>query len=155
MNSNLYILLHNVSSVRIVIEFTRIALGFDIKNLIVSKAEGSAAMTGVPTAQRAVYKKGANNIFYFNDLTDVIELIKPDSMFFIVPSKYTKNKFDANKINNLLEENSKVLIAFNGHKSSFPKREMDLGEPTALELPSYIGPLGSLAIILNEVIVKH
>ncbi|MBD3226555.1 MAG: hypothetical protein GF329_00040 [Candidatus Lokiarchaeota archaeon] len=155
MKSNLYVLLHSVSSVRIVIEFTRIALGFDVKNLIISKAEGSAAMTGVPTAQRAAYKKGANNLFYFKDLTDVIELINPDSMFFIVPSKYTKDIFDAKKVKNILDKNSKVLLAFNGHKSSFPKREMDLGEPISLDLPSYIGPLGSLAIILNDLVVKH
>lgn len=151
MKENLYILFHNINSVNLIIQFTRITLGFDVENLIISKAEGSAAMSGIPTAQRAVYKR-QKNLLYLKDISDVIDLINPEKIFFVVPKKYTDNFLEKTKINDPIKQDKKVVIAFSGQKIGFSKKEMDLGIPIALDLPHDVGPLGSLAIILNHVL---
>ena len=151
MTDNLYILIHSVNSVNIVTQFTYISLGFNVKNIIISKAEGSAAMSGVPAAQKSVFKEG-KNLLYLADITDVKEVIKPDFFYQVVSKKYSSNYFEDLDIIKNLNDGKRVLIAFSGQKSGFTKKEMDLGIPIALKIPTDVGPLGAVAIILNEII---
>jgi len=150
MNNRLYFLLHNVNSVNIVAEFTQTMLGFDVPNIIISKAEGSAAMSGVPTAHKLAFKNN-KNLLYLKDISDVIELVEPDEVLLYVSKKYTDNIFNEMKVIKLLKQNKKVLIAFSGQKSGFSRQEMDFGHLISLDLPSDISVLGSVAIILYKI----
>ncbi|MHA1311467.1 MAG: RecB-family nuclease [Candidatus Helarchaeota archaeon] len=150
MSENCYILLHNVNSINIVVEFANIVLGFNIGNIIISKAEGSAAMSGVPAAHKLAFKNN-KNLLYFADISDVIELIQPHEILLCVSKRYTDNFFDEEKVIDLLKQNKKVLIAFSGQKSGFSKQEMDYGLPVSLDIPSDISVLGSAAIILYKI----
>ncbi|MHA1269734.1 MAG: RecB-family nuclease [Candidatus Helarchaeota archaeon] len=150
MKDNLFILFHNINSVSLVIEFTRIFIGFDLKNLIISKAEGSAAMSGVPEAHKAIYKNG-KNLLYLSDISNVIDVIKPDAIYLITSKRYTSNEIKYIDIINQLKSNKKIIIGFSGQRPGFSKQEMDLGTVVSLNILADIGPLGSLAIVLNEI----
>ncbi|MHA2041905.1 MAG: RecB-family nuclease, partial [Candidatus Thorarchaeota archaeon] len=53
---NVYVVLHNVHAVSKVIETAQVVYGLGLPNYLVSKAEGSAAQTGVPEANRLAMK---------------------------------------------------------------------------------------------------
>ncbi|MFW9886502.1 MAG: RecB-family nuclease, partial [Candidatus Thorarchaeota archaeon] len=71
---DVYLVLHNVHAVSKVIETAQVVYGLRFPNFIVSKAEGSAAQTGIPESNRLAMKmKGSFAVL--PDLRDVLEML--------------------------------------------------------------------------------
>ena len=150
MFENLFVAIHNVTGIQKIKEYTQILLGFQIKTVIISKAVGSAAMSGVPQAQKLVFKKGGN-LLYVEDIPDIIELLNPDVMYVVAPQPYAKHKFNPEEFAQKLKEKNKILLIFGGSDPGLSKRELEFGIDTYLEIPADIGTIGTAAIILYQI----
>ena len=150
MIENLFVAIHNVTGIQKIKEYTHVLLGFGIKTVIISKAVGSAAMSGVPQAQKAIFKKGGN-LLYVEDIPDIVEMLNPDEVYVIAPQPYAKQKFDPEPIVQKLKGKKKVLLIFGGSDPGLSKRELEFGIDTYLEVPADIGTIGTAAIILYQI----
>ncbi len=153
MNDNLFVAIHNVTGIQKIKEYTHVLMGFKIKTVIISRAVGSAAMSGVPQAQKMVFKKGGN-LLYVEDIPDIIELLNPDEIYVIAPQPYAKNKFNPENIVEKLKSRKKVLLIFGGSDPGLSKRELQFGIDSYLEVPADIGTIGTAAIILYQIFNK-
>lgn len=153
MLENLYVAIHNVTGIQKIKEYTKVLLGFQIKTIIISKAVGSAAMSGVPQAQKLVFKKGGN-LLYVEDIPDIIELLSPDEIHVVAPQPYAKNKFNPESVAQKLKDKTKVLMIFGGSDPGLSKRELDFGIDSYLEVPADIGTIGTAAIILYQIYTR-
>ncbi|MDF1537723.1 MAG: RecB-family nuclease [Candidatus Thorarchaeota archaeon] len=145
---NLFVVLHNVHSVSRLVETAQVVYGLGFQNYIVTKAEGSAAQSGVPDANRLAIKM-KRNFMVLPDIRDVLELLEVDKPLMIVSPVLTKDRIDFDGLRERVASGEKVVIALCGGNSSFSRREMDLGECMSLEANVDIGPAGSAAIILH------
>jgi len=145
----LFVVLHNVHSIQRVKDMAKLVIGFGLKSLIISKAEGAAAVSGIPEAQKIMYKQ-KKSLLCFPDLPDVIELLKPDEIYVFVPPRFAKDTYDPTKIANKLKEEGKILFVFGGSEPGLSKKEMDLGKTVSLDTVEDIGPIGLAAVVLYE-----
>ncbi len=150
MLENLYVAIHNVTGIQKIKEYTYVLLGFQIKTVIISKAVGSAAMSGVPQAQKKIFKTGGN-LLYVEDIPDIIELLAPDEVYVVAPKPYAKNVFDAEDIAQKLKSNKRILLIFGGSDPGLSKRELEFGIDIYLDVPTDIGTIGTAAIILYQI----
>jgi len=150
MIENLLVAIHNVTGIQKIKEYTQVLLGFQVKTIIISKAVGSAAMTGVPQAQKAIFQKGGN-LLYVEDIPDIIELLNPDVIYVVAPQPYAKHKFEPESIIEKLKEGKKILLIFGGSDPGLSKRELEFGTDIYLEIPADIGTIGTAAIILYRI----
>ncbi|MHA1130418.1 MAG: RecB-family nuclease [Candidatus Helarchaeota archaeon] len=150
MLENLYVAIHNVTGIQKIKEYTQVLLGFKIKTVIISKAVGSAAMSGVPQEQKQIFKKGGN-LLYVEDIPDIIELLNPDDIYIIAPRPYAKTGFSPEKIAQELRSNKKILLVFGGSDPGLSKRDLNFGIDTYLDVPADIGTIGTAAIILYQI----
>ncbi len=147
---NLLVAIHNVTGIQKIKEYTQVLLGFRIKTIIISKAVGSAAMSGVPQAQKIIFKKGGN-LLYVEDIPDIIELLNPDIIYVVAPQPYAKHKFEPGMIIQELKAKKKILLIFGGSDPGLSKRELEFGIDIYLEVPADIGTIGTAAIILYQI----
>jgi len=145
----LFVVLHNVHSTQRIKDMAKLVTGFGLKSLIVSKAEGAAAISGIPEAQKIMYKE-KRSLLCFPDLPDVIELLKPEEICVFVPRRFAKETYNPSKIAAQLKEGRKILFVFGGSEPGLSKREMDLGRTMSLDVVDDIGPVGTAAIVLYE-----
>jgi len=121
-------------------------LGFD--TLIVSRAYGAAAQSGVPEAQKLALKK-SKNFFYVSDLTDVIEVFNPSLVLLFVPREYAEEEFDAMSVAESLKRGDVVILIFGGAEPGLSKKELELGKAMYVKgIDEYIGSTGFAAIVL-------
>jgi SpoU rRNA methylase family enzyme len=147
---DVYVVLHNVHAVSKVIETAQVVYGLGFPNFIVSKAEGSAAQTGIPESNRLAMKmKGS--FATLPDLRDVLEMLAVESPIMIVSPVLSKERADISGIGERIREGERIVIAFTGSNSSFSRKEMDMGECFSLEVKVDIGPAGSAAILLHGI----
>ena len=144
---NVYVVLHSVHAISKVLETAQVVYGLDYPNFIISKAEGSAAQTGVPDANRFALKMG-KTFMVLPDLPDVIELLGVELPLLIASPKLTKNKVDFGALKQQVKTEERVIIVISGSNSSFSRKEMDLGHCMSLDSTIDIGPAGTIAIIL-------
>ncbi|TET12892.1 MAG: hypothetical protein E3J82_03780, partial [Candidatus Thorarchaeota archaeon] len=88
---NVYVVLHNVHSVSKVAETAQVVYGLGFSNFIVSKAEGSAAQTGVPDANRFAVKM-KSNFMVMPDLRDVLEVLGVENLLLVTSPVLTKER---------------------------------------------------------------
>jgi SpoU rRNA methylase family enzyme len=146
---NVYVVLHNVHSVSRVVETAQVVYGLQFPNYVISRAEGSAAQTGVPDANRLAIKMKCN-FMVLPDLTDVFELLEVERPLLITSPVLTKERVDFTGLKSRVESGERVVIALSGGNSSFSRKEMDLGECRSLDARVDIGPAGTAAILLNS-----
>ncbi|WP_423793097.1 RecB-family nuclease [Methanocaldococcus indicus] len=139
----MFICLHNTYSAKQVEEFGRIAFGFDVNTVIITKATASAAQSGVPTLQKMAYKLGKNMLF-FEDLDDAIELLRPEKIYLIGNKNICDEKL------NFEEVGKNDLVVFCGANTGFTKLELEKGLGRYI-VENEIGALGNLAIFLYEI----
>ncbi len=150
MMKNIYVVLHNVHAVSKVMETAQVVYGLGFPNFIVSKAEGSAAQTGVPESNRLAMKmKGSFAVL--PDLRDVLEMLDVDRPIMITSPVLVKERMDASKMVKRIKEGERIVIVLSGSNSSFSRKEMDMGECVSLEARVDIGPAGSAAIVLHGI----
>lgn len=144
---NIYVVLHSVHAISKVLETAQVVYGLGYSNFIISKAEGSAAQTGVPDANRFALKMG-KTFMVLPDLPDVIELLDVEKPLLVVSPKLTKDKVNFSILNQQVESGKRVVIVISGSNSSFSRKEMDLGQCVSLNSEIDIGPAGTAAVIL-------
>ncbi len=145
---NVYVVLHDVHAVSKVLDTAQVVYGLGFKNFLVSKAEGSAAQTGVPEANRLAMKmKGS--FMVLPHLSDVIEVLGVDRPILITSPVLEKTRLDIRSLANRVNSEERVVIVFSGSNSSFSRKEMDMGECFSLDARVDIGPSGSAAVVLH------
>ena len=147
MMRNIVVVLHNVQSVQRVIETAKICYGLGYNTLVISKAIGTAAQTGVPEANKIAMRLG-KRLLCVPDIQDAIDLLKPDKVFLYAPKPYAKNVFNPKKIIDEIGQGNLVLMVFGGLEPGLSSRELSLGESFHLDLPGNIGSIGALSIVL-------
>ncbi|NWF97176.1 MAG: exonuclease [Candidatus Thorarchaeota archaeon] len=148
--NNVFVVLHSVHSVYRVVETAQVVYGLGFPTLAISKAEGSAAQTGIPEANRLALKM-KRSFMVLPDLPDVIEALGVDRPLMITSPMLTKERVDFNTLAQEVKSGQRVMIALCGTSSSFSRKEMDLGECRSLDAVVDIGPVGSAAVILYNV----
>ncbi len=144
---NIYVVLHNVHSASKTIETAQVVYGLGFPNYVVSKAEGSAAQSGVPDANRLALKM-KRNFMVLPDLRDVLEVLSIDSPLLVTSPRLVKERIDLTQLQEKTKSGERIAIILSGSNSSFSRKEMDLGDCKSLEADVDIGPAGSAAIIL-------
>ena len=144
---NLYIVLHNVHSTSKTVETAQVVYGLGFSNYVVSKAEGSAAQSGVPDANRLAVKM-RRNFMVLPDLPDVIEALQIDHAILIASPKLAKDRLITSEITDSLSLGKRVALILSGSTSSFSRKEMDRGICKSLHAEVDIGPAGTAAVIL-------
>ena len=145
--NNVYVVLHNVHSASKTIETAQVVYGLGFPNYVVSKAEGSAAQSGVPDANRLALKM-KRNFMVLPDLRDVLEVLSISSPLLVTSPRLVKERIDLTKLQEQTQSGERIAIILSGSNSSFSRKEMDLGDCKSLEADVDIGPAGSAAIIL-------
>jgi SpoU rRNA methylase family enzyme len=148
---NIYIVLHNVHSASKTLETAQVVYGLGYQNYVVSKAEGSAAQSGVPDANRLAIKM-KRNFMVLPDLPVVLDTLDFDYVLLIPSPKLTKTRLDAGNILERLRAGERIAVVLSGSTSSFSRKEMDLGENSALQAEVDIGPSGTAAVILHTLL---
>ncbi len=148
---NLYVVLHNVHSVSKVVETAQVVYGLGFSNFIVSKAEGSAAQTGVPDANRFAVKM-KSSFMVMPDLRDVLEVLGVETPLIIASPVLTKERVNFDTLAKRMKSGERIVIALSGSNSSFSRKEMDLGQCVSLEARVDIGPAGTAAVILHRIL---
>ncbi len=154
LNKNLIVVLHNIFKTSRSIEFMKLCATFGVQTVILSKVNGSAAITAVPEAQKEAIRAGIN-MFFLPDLPDVIELFRPDKIYIAIEKEFAEREFNAEEIMNYLEEGKKILLIFGGHDPGLTRKDLELGEtvhPPGLEQAIDTIPLAT--IILYEIHLK-
>ena len=143
--------LHNVSSVQRLADMAKLVYSLGIDTLVVSKAYGGAAQAGIPEAYRIALKHD-KRLIILPDLSDVVDLLKPDEIL-IVTLSYAREYIDP--INPPVY-NGRIVIAFNGGDPDFSAGEVNLGKPIYLaNINHRLGALGEAALMLYGLISKH
>lgn len=150
---NIVVVLHNVQSVQRVIETAKICYGLGYSTLVVSKAIGTAAQSGVPEANKIAMRLG-KRLLCVPDIQDAIDLLKPSRVFLYAPKPYAKNLFDPKIIVEEANRGELVMIVFGGLEPGLSSRELLLGESFYLNLPGNIGSIGAMSIILYLIYLK-
>ena len=148
---NLYVVLHNVHSISKVVETAQVVYGLGFSNFIVSKAEGSAAQTGVPDANRFAVKM-KSSFMVMPDLRDVLEVLGVENPLIIASPVLTKERVNFDTLAKRMKSGERIVIALSGSNSSFSRKEMDLGQCVSLEARVDIGPAGTAAVILHRIL---
>ncbi len=147
--NNVIPVMHHVMSAHRLIDFARIVYGFGFKNLVITKVSGSAAQQGVPEVFRLSMKYGSS-LVVLPDLKDVVELVKPDKIYFL-------SQDGSKTMSELLEELSsscnRVALVASGLDVSFTPKELELGESVKV-LNKSLGGIGLMTVALYELYNK-
>jgi SpoU rRNA methylase family enzyme len=144
---NVFIVLHNTHAVSKVIDTAQVVYGLGFDNFIVTKAEGSAAQTGVPEANKLAMKMN-RRFMVLPGLKDVIELLDIEKPLLITSPVLTKERVDLISLKSSANSKDRLVVVVSGSNSSFSRKEMDLGECASLDAKIDIGPSGTIAVIL-------
>ncbi|MHC1591237.1 MAG: RecB-family nuclease [Candidatus Helarchaeales archaeon] len=148
--NNLLVCLFNVYSIQKMREMTQLIIGFNLNTIIIAKAIGSAAQSGVPDINKMTIKHG-KNLIVLQDLPDVLEIMEPSKTYLFVPKPYGKKPFDPVEISKLLQDGEKILLVFGGSEPGLSKKEIDMGESIYLDVDGDLGTIGTAAIALHEI----
>ncbi|MHA1222636.1 MAG: RecB-family nuclease [Candidatus Heimdallarchaeaceae archaeon] len=146
-SGKLIVQLHNTGSVNQCRDFAKIALGLGARDIIFSKAVGSAATAGIPAAQKMAFSTGAN-ILYLQEIKDAIELCSPDEVYLFIRRPFSDKEFDAKKIAEQYLQGKTILLIFGGSEPGITKKELELGIPVYFSKINEIGCLGEITLAL-------
>ena len=146
-SGKLIVQLHNFSSVNYCREFAKIALGLGARDIVLSKASGTAATNGVPIAQKLAHAKKAN-LLYLQDIDDSIELCQPDEIYLFIKKPFSKDNFDPVKLANTYKEGKTILLIFGGAEPGLTKQELDKGNSVYFDKVNELGCLGEITLAL-------
>ena len=146
-SGKLIVQLHNFSSVNNCREFVKIALGMGARDIVLSKATGTAATSGVPIAQKLAHSKNANLLF-LQDIDDSIELCKPDEVYLFIKKPFSKEIFNPEGIATSYKEGKNILLIFGGSDPGLTKKELDKGTSVYFDKANELGCLGEITLAL-------
>jgi len=150
-NQNLLFALHNTHSPNMVKLFANTVVNFPslCKNVVFSKITASAASMGIPDAQKIILgSETRGSLLFFADLDDIIEALKPDKIYLLVPRRFGQSVIPFLQIAHEIKQ-QKVLVVVGGSASGLTRKELDKGECIYLkdEIPE-LNPIALTAIFL-------
>lgn len=142
--------LHNVSSVQRVVDMARLVYALDFQLLVVTKAYGGAAQSGVPEAMRLALKEG-KSLIVLPDLSDAIELLNPDTIVAVTPRGSEEAISTPEDVSRLI--NGKTLIVFSGGDPDFTATELSRANKRVYidGVKGKLGPVAEASIILYSI----
>ncbi len=143
-----FVILHNVSSSSKCIDFARIALALGFQNIVITKASGSAATGGVPSAQKLIAQKGGN-LFYLQSLEDVKELFELSELFVIAPPGYGEETLTEELAKEIASVKAGIVIG--GSDPGLSRKDLETGRAVQLDLKTDPGTIGTTALVLYKV----
>jgi len=144
MKASVIPVLHNVSSVQRVVDAAKISYSLGYPVLVVTKAYGGAAQSGIPDAMRIALKQG-KSLIVLPDLQDAVELLKPDEVL-LVTRDYAEESIDPLSPPAV---RGRIMIVVSGGEPEFTAAEARLGRPVYIEgAPGKLGSTGELSILL-------
>ena len=78
----MYVIFHNFASQIKLEEMARTALAYGANLIVISKATGMAAQSGIPTVSRLVFEKGGK-LLVTHSLEETLEVLKPNKVYLI------------------------------------------------------------------------
>ncbi len=139
--------LHNFSSINHCREFVKIALNLGARDIILSKATGTAATTGVPIAQKLAHSQQAN-LLYLQDIDDAIELVHPDEIYLFIKRPFSKEVFNVQEIVRSYNDGAIILLIFGGSEPGLTKQELEKGKSVYFDKLNELGCLGEITLSL-------
>ncbi len=147
----LILVYNNVGSAGKVESFVEVALGFGIADLIViSRAYGAAAQSGIPAASKRVFKEGGR-LLVVSELREAIELLNPEEVYVLEPKERGgSEELDYEELAKKVKER-KIMIVIGGESPGNPLREQEMAKAVVwVGTERNIGPQASLGILLYE-----
>ncbi|MHA1867634.1 MAG: RecB-family nuclease [Candidatus Heimdallarchaeaceae archaeon] len=139
--------LHNFSSINICTDFIQTASAIGAKEIVFSQASGRGASTGIPMGQKEAINRKVN-FFVFQDITDTIELLKPDEVYLFIRKPFSKEDFSPEKITESYKQGKTILLVFGGSKPGLSKKDLELGTPVYFEGLNELSLIGELTLSL-------
>ena len=150
-SQNLLLALHNTHSPNTVKLFANTVVNFPFlcKNVIFSKITSSAASMGIPDAQKIILgSEHRGSLFFFADVQDIIDSLKPDKIYLLVPRRYGQSIVLFLQISQVIEKLI-VLIVVGGSFSGLTRKELDIDQCIYLEKKiADLNPIAMTAIFL-------
>jgi len=144
LNVEIVPVLHNVSSVQRVVDMARLAYGLGYSVLVVTKAYGGAAQSGVPEAARLALREN-KQLIVLPDLPDAVSLLKPETVL-LVTRDYDPEPIAPGSPPSL---EGRVLAVFSGGDPGFTPAEASMGKPVyPAGVPGRIGAIAEAALVL-------
>ncbi len=144
---NVLVVLHNVHSVQRVVEMAKLCFGLGFNTLIVSKAIGTAAQSGIPEAHRLAMHMG-KRLIIVPDVQDAIDLFNPDEILLFAPKPYGKEQFNPKEVCEKASMGKLIMLVYGGLEPGLSSRELSLGRAVFLAPSINIGTIGTAAISL-------
>ncbi len=145
------VVLHNISSVHRLVELVRLAAGFGIKNIVLTKVTGAAAQQGLPEVFKIGLKLNTN-IIVLSELNEVVDLLAPTKLFFLTCETGQLTLSDL--VNEVKTSEGKIGLVVNGSDLPFLPRELQLGKSVKVT-KNQIPGTGVLAITLYKILEEH
>ncbi|MFW9917327.1 MAG: RecB-family nuclease [Candidatus Thorarchaeota archaeon] len=146
----LFPILHDVFSQNLVRHFTSTALALGCKTVIISRAHGAGAMSGVPEAQK-IALKADGSLLFFRDLSDALEIMAPDVVYLVISDRFAPQQLDFAMMAKQISE-KKVAIVFGGSSPGLTRKELDMGQPVYVRRTnSPLNAVAELAIVLDRI----
>ncbi len=134
--------IHNVSSVPKMLEYARIAIGYGFKTVAYSRVFGAAAQQGIGEVFKMSLRHNAS-IIILPDISDVMDLLRPDTALFISRPGKGSVRFSADLVK------GRTIIVVNGSDLPFVEEEVR-GRGLLVHVEDVdIGSLGQFVLLLN------
>ncbi len=141
--------IHNVSSVQRIVDTARLVYSMGLNTLVVSKAYGGAAQSGVPEAMKLALKMG-RTLVVLPDLSDAIDLLQPETVV-LITRDFAKERVKPSQV----EVRGKTMIVVSGSEPEFSPQELRLGRPLYIAgLERKVGAVAELALMLYGILVE-
>ncbi|BAA81011.2 conserved hypothetical protein [Aeropyrum pernix K1] len=136
--------LHNVSSVQRVVDMARLSYSLGLDTLVVTKAYGGAAQSGVPEAMRLALKLG-KSLVVLPELRDAVNLLSPTHVLAVTPSR-AERLVGPGGLEGL---EGRVLVVFSGGEPELDPSEAAGAIRVYIEgVEGKVGPIAEAALIL-------
>jgi SpoU rRNA methylase family enzyme len=145
---NLYIVLYDVSSAQRLIDMAKLVYGLGFRQLIVVKAYGAAAASGIPEANRMALKLG-KGFAVLPSLRDFVDLYNP-ARIVVVSREYGEPMAPDEIAAKLRTAEKPAALIFGGIDPAPGKEAINMGEAVYIAATeTRLGPVAEAAIILE------
>lgn len=148
MLENISVIIYSISSSHRLLEYARVIHGFGIKNIVITRATGSAAQLGIPELFKLALRHNLS-VIVLNDLNEVKEYLKIDKLYFL--SNRCRSGIEL--LLNDVKLNFKIGLVVHGLDLSFTPKELELGEELCV-INRDLSSIALLVITLYELLKR-
>lgn len=144
---------NNVGSAGKIEGFSDVVLGmFPEALIVISRAYGAGAQTGIPAVSKKVFKSGGK-FLVTSTLKEAIDLLNPDVIYVFEPEdRGSTEEFNPEEVVSYLNEGKNVMLVFGGESPGNPLSDQKLAHKVVwVGCKANIGAQAALAIALYEI----